>query len=173
MQKNVSPESFARRQMLARAVPILVVMGLLMIGWLAIDHGQSRSLGDVLVSVGGYLFFVLTTGGIALGYLGWWFSLNSKGILSTPRKPWEIGLQPGVVTVTSATSTTRIPLASVRALTIIWDDNFDKLHGLEDKCLAIDLHSGRRILVPGSSEAFESTVEALKVHMAVETKFVE
>jgi polyferredoxin len=173
MGRTVSPEWFARAQRLDRAVSVALLFALLVVGWMIIDRGRSKSALDVVKSAGTYLFYVLATGGIALGYLAWWLSLHSKGILSTPKHPWTLTFDADTVSIRTLRRFTCVPKTSIHAATVIWDDNWDKMKGMEDKCLAIDLRGGLRILIPGSSSGFEEVVECLKSQMAVQTRYVE
>lgn len=173
MRRTVSPKWFARAQRVDRAVPVAVLLALLVVGWMVIDRGRSKNALDVVKSAGTYLFYVLATGGIALGYLAWWLSLHSKGILSTPKHPWTLTFEADTVSIKTSRRFTRVPKDAIDAATVIWDDNWDKMKGLEEKCLALDLHGGLRILIPGSSSGFEEVVERLQSQMTVKTKYVE
>ena len=173
MGRTVSPEWFARAQRLDRAVPVAALLALLVVGWMIIDRGRSKNAFDVVKSAGTYLFYVLATGGLALGYLAWWLSLQSKGILSTPKHPWTLTFDVDTVSIRTSRRFTRVPIDAIDAATVIWDDNWDKMKGLEDKCLALDLQGGLRILIPGSSSGFEEVVACLQSQMTVQTKYVE
>ena len=173
MGRTISPEWFARSQRMARAAPVAFLLVLLIVGWLVIDRGRSNNALDVAKCAGVYLFYVLATGGVALGYLGWWLSLHSKGILSTPKHPWVLTSDTNAVSIRTPTRFTRVPVDLIQGATVIWDDNWDKMKGLEDKCLALDLQGGTRILIPGSSSGFAEVLNFLERRVAVQTKYVE
>ncbi len=173
MTRHVSPERFARAQQLGRAMPLLVLAAVIVIGWLVVDRGRSTGASGVLSSVGSFVFYILATGGIALGYLGWWLSMTSKGILSTPRVPWRLDFADDAIHIETVRRSTRVPVSTITSATLICDDNWDRLKGLEDQCLALDLKSGARLLLPGSSAGFEEVRLGVARKLDVVTKLVE
>lgn len=167
MASRISPEWFGRRQRWGRGVPCLIILALLVAGWTVVDQGRSSTRLELSISVANYLFVVLATGGLALGYLGWWFSLHTAGILSTPRQPWELSIHEDVMEVTTAKVCTRFSLDDVQTAVLVSDVNWDKMKGMEDRCLELRLRSGTRLLIPGSSTGFDDMVAQLRSAMPV------
>lgn len=173
MSSTVAPNYFAARQALVRSVPLWVTSGVLVGGWYLFGPKANDGWPDVVTSVGAYLFYILATGGIAIGYFGWWLGLHLKGMMSTPRHPWKLGLKNDVLVIATGRVETHVRLDSIRSFTLLSDDNWDQLKGMEDCTLVARLGRCSRILIPGSSTNFKEVLAAIRSTRNVEIELVE
>jgi hypothetical protein len=102
--------------------------------------------------------FIATAGGIAMMYFVWWMSMTFRGIVATPKIPWEICAIADIITIKSKRFEATLPISQPNAYIHVWDGNFDRNQGLEDEGLLIDFGHIFRIVVPGSSINFEAAL---------------
>jgi hypothetical protein len=165
---RVSHSCFSSLQWLSVSAPIVFLL-LLGIAFTVIAAGK----GSLWISVLESIFYVLTCGGIALMYLAWWISMTFRGIVATPKTPWQLDVEDGIVAVRSKRLETFFRIERPREYVEVWDGGFDSLKGLEDKGLVIDFGFLSRIVVPGSSTNFNASVAKIKNLRPVRFKEIE
>lgn len=147
------------KQMVGRFMPTIAIIGLTIafVYWLEWSG----------------LFLILTGGGIAIGYLAQALGLNLQGLVNTPRTPWHLELSQDTLEITVRTRRLTIPLNAVQQFTLICDDNWDQIKGIEDKCLMLKLGRYLTLIVPGSSLNFDAVLNELRIAHEVPARFVE
>jgi len=155
-----TPHIFAIRQMLYRAIPLAVFFLAFFIVYLFIGS----QFNVVIV--------ILSAGGLAFVYLGWFLTAYTKGLIDTPRRQWHVAFENGVIKINAVWGSTHISLDAVKSLTLVCDDNWDLIKGLEEQCLKLIPLTGLPIIIPGSSANFEATLEAIKQFRQVDVVLV-
>ncbi|MYN02910.1 hypothetical protein GTP41_12445 [Pseudoduganella sp. DS3] len=173
MSTLLTPTGFAVRQAIVRSIPLWVLIGVLACGWALLGPKTTGRFLDTSTSIGLYLFYILATGGIALGYLGWWLSLYLKGMMSTPRHPWQLAIRENELMISTGRVDTFVNIDSVRSFRLLSDDNWDKMNGMEDFTLVAKLGKFSRILIPGSAQNFDEILEGIRRSRTVEVVLVE
>jgi hypothetical protein len=84
------------------------------------------------------------------------------GLVSRPRKPWRLRVEGEVVAIATARYITSVPLRSIKSATLVQDDSWETLRGIESACLVLRLDSNRRISIPRSSIGFEELASAIR-----------
>ena len=156
-----TPKIFALRQMLFRAIPL----GAFFLAFFLIYFIVGKLFNTVIV--------ILSVGGMAFIYLGWFLTAYSKGLIDTPRRQWHVGFDNGMINIDAVWGRTVISLDTVKNLILISDDNWDLLKGVEDKCLKLVPLYGYSIIIPGTSANFEAMLAAIQKLRNVETVLVE
>jgi hypothetical protein len=173
---SISPIRFATIQLAVRLIPVTIIATLVLAAAAIIlpERSDLRDSENIFWRIVVILFYVASTGGIALAYAAQMLGLNAQGLISTPRAPWQVRLDAATLSIITGRYTTRIAIEDVERLVLINDDNWDQIKGIEDKCLAISLRNcTRRIIVPGSSEGFELLVQELNAVREVDSIWVE
>lgn len=160
IMSDYTPQLFALRQMLYRMLPLAAALLAFFLIYLLVGEMFSA------------IVLILATGGITLMYMGWFLSAWSKGLIDTPRRQWHVAFDNGMIKINAAWGATQIPLGAISSLTLVCDDNWDLIKGLEDQCLKLTLAKGWPIIIPGSAGNFEATLEAIKQHRQVEILLV-
>lgn len=173
MTRALSPTCFALRQTLAQAAPPVVLAAVLAALWWKFGPPRPPGMAGGAMSLAVMLLFVLVTGGLPVLYLAWWVDLQRKGLVGTPRLPWVLALADGVLDIRTAGASTPIRIADARSLTLVIDDNWDQLKGMEDTCLVIGLPSRLRIIVPGSSAGFDEVLAIIRQDGKMTVRSVE
>ncbi|PXX41419.1 hypothetical protein [Undibacterium pigrum] len=155
-----TPHIFAMRQMLYRAMPLVVLLLAFFVVYLFIGN----QFNTIIV--------ILSSGGLAFVYLGWFLSAYSKGLIDTPRRQWHVVFENGMIKINAMWGSTDIPLDLIKSLTLVCDDNWDLIKGLEEQCLKVVPLYGFSIIIPGSSANFDATLEAIKQFRQVDTVLV-
>ncbi len=172
----ISPIRFATIQFAVRLIPVMVILALVLAAVAIIlpERSDLRESDNIFWRIVAMLFYLASTGGIALAYAAQMLGLSAQGLISTPRLPWQVRLEAGTLSITARRFTTEIGMKDVERLVLINDDNWDQIKGIEDKCLAISLKNcRRRIIVPGSSEGFELLLQELSAIRKVDSIWVE
>ena len=165
---QLPPIAFAVGQLLSICAPLFFIIGLILVWWQVAYGGRNFWPTIVQASI-----YALSGGGIALGYLGWWMSLTFRGIASTPSSPWKISVSSGVILIEAKRTKVELLVSRPKSFAEVWDDNWDKLKGLEDKSLVIHLGLVLRIIVPGSSENFNEAILEIKKSRSVAFKAID
>lgn len=173
MTTVLSPTYFSVRQAFFRLIPPLIILGLLTGGWHLFAPKTAGSFADVIFSIGAFAFYALATGGIAIGYLAWWFSLHLKGMMGTPKHPWQLFIRNDVLVIITNCVETHVHLKVIKSFKLLIDDNWDKMKGMEDYTLIVRLGRFTRILIPGSSQNFNDALEFIRSVRNVEVELVE
>jgi len=168
MSPAISPVAFARRRRLAIWAPwaslMLVVLGL---AWLLAGFAFRRlSILHVLAAA----FSLLAAGGIPLIYAAGWMEMLYNGMVPTPRRPWLVEARDGAVHIAAGKNTVVVPLSDVEGATLVVDDSWDRMRGMEDLCLVLRLRRGGPLSVPGSSEGFAELLAAVRRAMTVDVE---
>lgn len=166
--RRVSPQIFSALQWLSAALPLAFLLGLVAV--LAIVMQGNGSLSKSFLQAS---FYIAATGGIALMYLVWWMSMTFRGIVATPKTPWEIRATADIITIKSKRFEVTFRICQPNEYVEVWDGGFDRLKGLEDKGLVIDFGHLFRIVVPGSSINFDAALTHIKTVRPVQFKEVE
>lgn len=173
---SISPIRFATIQFAVRLIPVMVIAALVLAAIAIILPEQSdlRESDNIFLRIVVILFYVGSTGGIALAYAAQMLGLNAQGLISTPRVPWRVSLDAETLSIAARRYATEIGMDDVESLVLINDDNWDQIKGIEEKCLAISLKNcARRIIVPGTSEGFDLLVQKLNAVRKVNSIWVE
>jgi hypothetical protein len=166
--RRVSPEFFSALQWFSLALPLSIFLGIA--AAIAIFmHGNESLYTSLLQS----LFFIVTGGGIAMMYFVWWMSMTFRGIVATPKTPWEICVIADIIKIKSKRFEVTFPISQPNEYIHVWDGNFDQIQGLEDEGLLIDFGHIFRIVVPGSSINFKAALAHIETFRPVRTKIVD
>ncbi|MFZ6643497.1 hypothetical protein ACO0LL_27495 [Undibacterium sp. TC4M20W] len=158
--KAYTPTIFALRQLLYRAIPLVV--------FLLIMLGSYLLIGKLLDTI----FIILSSAGLALAYLAWFISAYSKGLIDTPRRQWQLTFEHATISINAVWGRTGIDLDAVKKIVLVSDDNWDQIIGMEVQCMKLVLVNGFSIIIPGSSANFDSTLEAIRQIRQVEEVLV-
>jgi hypothetical protein len=149
-------------------IPVAVLIGLIveLDRWIYGPKPWWAMIFDLVV-------MIVMGGGIAVGYFAWWMDLTLKGIVPTPRLPWSVSIVRDTIFIETKRLWVLIPTSRVRRYTMICDDNFDKLRGLEDQTLIIYIAPFGRVLVPASSDGFDQMLSIIRAQWQVTVRVIE
>lgn len=167
MARAIAPTSFALRQRVAVYGPwvIMAIFALAVFLVLYAVFYEKPSIGRIAE----FVVFIVIIGGASLGYAAWNISQLKAGLVPTPKQSWHVQLCDGAMVVQTSTYTTSIPLTDVKTLTLVDDDSWDKIRGMETMCLVLRLASGGKISIPQSSTGFKDMLATLRRSHAVQS----
>ena len=165
MPAAVSPTAFGVRQLLVAWAP-WITLGVIIVG-LGVTTARLTG-GSSILHVLGVVGIVFVTGGIVLAYAAAWMHMLYRGLVPTPRIPWRVELAGDAIRIVTAAASTTVPLAELATVTLLEDDAWDRMNGIETWCLVLRRRRGIRICVPGSSHGFHELLAALRRARSVE-----
>ncbi len=165
---RISPLLFSSLQLLAISTPLLILLSLIIAAAFLLGDRARLWIASLEVA-----FYVLATGGMALMYLVWWMSMTFRGIVATPKRPWEISIVDEQIHIRSHCFVVSFPITKPKEIVEVWDGGFDQLKGLEDKGLLISFGPLYRLTVPGSSNNFEGAVASIKSRREIVNREIE
>lgn len=144
-------------QLLRAVMPPLV--GIALCTALALLFGAgNRPLLDTLAALG----WIVAAGGMPLVYAAWIGSMIASGLMFKPDVAWSVTCENDIVTVSTPRFSTHVPLDAVASFTQVWEDPWEAIKGMEERCLVMRLRGWRgRIVVPGSSVGYGATITAI------------
>lgn len=156
---TVSPTAFAVRQLLLAWTPWIILAAIVV----GLGVGAATLTGgSTIAHVLGVVVLLVATGGIALMYAAAWMHMLYRGMIPTPRSPWRVELTGSAVRIASGTRATAIPLAELASVTLLEDDSWDQMNGIETRCLVLRRRRGARVSIPGTSHGFNELLASLR-----------
>jgi hypothetical protein len=159
MAKIIPPRSFGLRQKVRSFAPWLVMLLITCAVFVCLFRLIfSPTWANVISFV--LTIFVLSSG--SLGYAAWNISQLRAGLVSTPKRRWHVQPAEGGVAIDTSICATVVPAQSIESVSLVMDDSWEQLRGMETTCLVLHLRGGGRIAVPGSSEGFDGVLSVLR-----------